>query len=185
MYARNNWVKWGTAVICVLMIGTQFQQFFKISNTTTDNLGRCTSISVMGGTTPENIHIGGDFAVRLILSGLFVYANIYHSSKIKDIDAKSRFFRLIKNDFRASFIDIVALLIKFSTTLANLPTNQTRFLFHFMDFAKVAGTHWFVYDITMSTMNSTGSNQKNSNTTAMKTEHVISKPLSTSRKDLT
>ncbi|KAJ1557283.1 hypothetical protein HK096_008130, partial [Nowakowskiella sp. JEL0078] len=60
-----------------------------------------------------------------------------------------RFMKLIQNDFRASFIDVVALLVKLSVTLAQLPNSQTKFLYHVMDFSKVAGTHWFVMDITI------------------------------------
>ncbi|KAJ1528218.1 hypothetical protein HK096_010312, partial [Nowakowskiella sp. JEL0078] len=51
------------------------------------------------------------------------------------------------SDFRATFVDTVALIVKFSITMAGLPSSQTKLIFHAMDFAKAAGTHWFVMEI--------------------------------------
>ncbi|KAJ1559438.1 hypothetical protein HK096_000563, partial [Nowakowskiella sp. JEL0078] len=154
LYDRNPVIKWGTAVICIGMVGTQFQYLFKSSKPTPDDLGRCLQ---NGNSLAENLHTGGDLAIRILLSGLFILANLKHSSQIKNVNSNERFMRLIKNDFRASFIDVIALLVKFVVSLANLPNSQTRFLFHIMDFAKAAGTHWFVLDISNGTLKSNGS----------------------------
>ncbi|KAJ1547597.1 hypothetical protein HK096_002204 [Nowakowskiella sp. JEL0078] len=153
-FGRSQWVQWSTAAFCILMISTQFQYLFKVTKITPDDLGRCLQ---SGDPLPETFHLLGDFVVRIVLSGLFVYANLEHSSQIKDINIRERLFRLIKNDFRASFIDIVALSVKLITAFSNLPSSQSRFLIHFMDFAKAAGTHWFVMDIANGTLKSTGS----------------------------
>ncbi|KAJ1550509.1 hypothetical protein HK096_006562 [Nowakowskiella sp. JEL0078] len=77
------------------------------------------------------------------------------------MNIRERLARLVKNDFRASFIDVFALLVKCATNFSNLPSSQLRYLLHCMDFLKVVGTHWFVMDISKGTLKSSGSENHN------------------------
>ncbi|KAJ1552648.1 hypothetical protein HK096_010969, partial [Nowakowskiella sp. JEL0078] len=160
MYDRKPFIKWGTAGICIAMTATQFQYLFKGYKPNPDIFGRCSLIS---NDLVENLHTGGDLAVRFLLSGLFVYSNLQHSSRIKDITMKERLRRILRNDFRASFIDVVALAIKFVIANLDVPQSVTKFVNIFMDFAKMAGTHWFVMDISLGTLKSNGSSFTSSN----------------------
>jgi len=142
MFPKNYWVKYGTAALSVASVAGQFQYLFTKVLPDPDVLGRCRQ---KGDPISEAIHQGTDLFVRLVLSGLFVYAIYSHVSKIKH--SSNKLFSIITSDIRATFIDTIALLVKFAITLANLPSSQTRFVFHVMDFSKAAGTHWFVTEI--------------------------------------
>ncbi|KAJ1546209.1 hypothetical protein HK096_005392 [Nowakowskiella sp. JEL0078] len=144
MFNRDPLVKWSTAVICILAISTQFQYLWS-SAIGVDSLGRC---MIPKGGLGEYIHTGGDLAIRVVLSGLFVAANLRYTSALRDSTAKDKLMSLVLADSRATFIDTIALAIKFSVLSSDIPPAQTRFIFHFMDFAKCLGTHWFVMEVT-------------------------------------
>ncbi|KAJ1553601.1 hypothetical protein HK096_007208 [Nowakowskiella sp. JEL0078] len=144
MFNSEPLVKWGTAILCILAITTQFQYLWS-STMSVDSLGRCL---VPKGGLGEYLHTGGDLAIRMLLSGLFVAANLRHTLNLRESSTKEKFMSLILADSRATFIDTIALVIKFSVLSSSIPASQTRFIFHLMDFAKCLGTHWFVMEVT-------------------------------------
>ncbi|KAJ1542924.1 hypothetical protein HK096_008930, partial [Nowakowskiella sp. JEL0078] len=78
---------------------------------------------------------------------LFVYGTTKKFSGITST-TKDMFMAVVMADSRATFIDTCALIVKFSASMSGLSVNQMRMIFHLMDFAKVACTHWFVFEIT-------------------------------------
>ncbi|KAJ1557423.1 hypothetical protein HK096_007351 [Nowakowskiella sp. JEL0078] len=144
MFNREPLVKWGTAILCILAITTQFQYLWS-ATIGVDFLGRCL---VPKGGLGEYLHTGGDLAIRMVLSGLFVAANLRYTLNLRESSTKEKFMSLVLADSRATFIDTIALAIKFSVLSSSIPASQTRFIFHFMDFAKCLGTHWFVMEVT-------------------------------------
>ncbi|KAJ1570064.1 hypothetical protein HK096_003424 [Nowakowskiella sp. JEL0078] len=161
-YARNPWIKYSTAIICIMAISTQFQYLFRYSKIDPDILGRCKQTN---NNISEYFHIGGDniLFIRLLLSGFFVAGTVQKASEFVDgnSESKNMILALMEADSRATFIDTTALAIKFSARVVGLPSNQMRFIYHFMDFAKVVGSHWFVVEVS----NMGASSSANTNTT--------------------
>ncbi|KAJ1567236.1 hypothetical protein HK096_010524, partial [Nowakowskiella sp. JEL0078] len=145
---KSRWVEFATAALCIVATFGQFQFIFQDNSGPTDVLGHCLSNTF---TVPELIHLSTDLFVRLILSLLFIVATFQQTSELKSLAASSylmnRFKDILVGDFRATFVDTIALTVKLIMTLSGLPANQIKLILHAMDFAKAAGTHWFVMEI--------------------------------------